>query len=255
VIAPTTGNVPLTVSRVRYNPASPDVRLFADEARTVALDPAAFAPVLCPAGAMAQGCSHEGEATVHVDYRARGSHCCYAGVEECVALAPGGDCSRADDADEGLLTVMSTDRLFDLVTVVARGRSRIPVIRVGDFNGELYQGGEVRLSAENIGEAPLEVRRIDLFDPAAPSTCGPDGTGAGSEACSCEGEPTLLCTLVTRVTLPPLALGPGERTDVFLRFEDPNRGRQEIDVHWSSTDPIQPRVLSHVIVNGLGIRD
>ena len=256
------GNVPLTVSELRYAPSSPDLRLWLDEARTQPLDPATFEPVLCPAGAPDASCTHEGELVVYVDYLARGSRCCYefqdgiGGDQTCVDLAPGGVCREAADADEGLLTVISTDRLYRFVTVPLRGRSRIPVIVVSSFNGDLFFDSSFYVRIENDGEAPLRVLGLSLWDPAGARTCQPDGTGAGtgSSPCSCAGDPTLSCGQFQLVTQPPLDVAAQDQTEVELRFLDPNAGRHELELRIESTDPVQRTEISTLVVNGLGIR-
>lgn len=255
------GNVPLQVSSIRYSPASDDIRLWEDAAHTVPLDLATFKPKLCPPGELAGDCTADGEVSFFVDYLARGSKCCYdfqnglGGDQLCVDLA-GGDCRTALDSDEALVTVLSTDKLFGFVTLVARGRSRIPVIVVSDFNGDLFQNDTFFIRAANSGETDLRVTGLSLWDPAGARTCAPDGSspGTGAAACSCAADPTITCAQFTLLTAPPLDIAPGGEAEVELQFTDPNPGRTDIELHFESTDPIQPIEVARLVVNGRGIR-
>lgn len=254
------GNVPLSLSPLRMAPSSPDLRLWADEARTIPLALGDFAGVLCPAGVTHESCTREGEFSFWVDHWARGTRCCVdardgvGGDPSCLSIAQD-DCRNAQDADEALITVLSSDRLFPFVSLVARGSSLIPVIVVSNFNGALFMDDAFFLRVTNDGDAELRVLSLTLWDPAAPRTCQPDGTGrgTGSAPCSCAGDGTLTCAQFRVDTAPPLVLAPGTSQDVQLTFLDPNPARHEIELHITSTDPVQPLEIATITLDGQGI--
>lgn len=255
------GNVPLTLSPLRLGSTSPDIRLWADEARTIPLALADFAGVLCPAGVTHASCTREGDYTIFVDHWARGTRCCVdardglGGDASCLEIAED-DCRNAQDADEAMLTVLSTDRMFPFVSLVARGSSLIPVIVVSNFNGGLYTDDAFFVRLTNDGDAELRVLGLSLWDPAAERTCQPDGTGRGTGTgpCSCAGDPTITCAQFRIDTAPPLVLAPGAQEEVQLTFLDPNRLRHVIELHIVSTDPVQPREISTITLDGQGLR-
>ncbi len=254
------GNVPLSLSPLRNSPASADLRLWADEARTVPLVLADFAAVLCPAGVTHESCTLEAETTFWVDHWARGTRCCVdardglGGDPSCLTIAQD-DCRNAQDADESLLTVLSTDRLFPFVSLIARGSSLIPVIVVSNFNGGLYTDDTFFVRVENDGDAELRVLGLSLWDPAAARTCAADGTarGTGAAPCSCAGDPTITCAQFRLDTALPLVLAPQGSQEVQLTFLDPNRARHVIELHVVSTDPVQPLEIATITIEGLGL--
>lgn len=245
-----TGNVPLELSTFTFVPSTPDVRFWRDEARTEALSFAGFKPIVCPADVSNDRCTHTGKLTVWVDYRARGSVCCRDGVQECIDLAPGGDCTQAANADRGQLNIASNDPVWRSVTLIGEGRSNIAVAQVErQVSGQLFAGDTLRLQITNAGGAPLVVDGVFFADP--------DATGcAGGEPCSCVDAPTPVCGAFALDPFAdfPFTLQPDQAQNVFVDYFDTELGPRAIDLWWETSAPITPRVHTSIVVQGLGER-
>lgn len=243
------GNVPLSFSRLTFQPVSKDLFFYTDNERTQPIDPATFKPVICPAGVEDASCTAQESATLYVTYRARGSVCCADGIEECTALIPaGGSCADVATGDNGMLTFFSNDPLFNIVSVVATGGSHAPVARVGDFNGDLFQGDVIDVSIENIGDAPMDVLSVATADPTV--TCP-----SGANPCPCSEQMTPTCQQFVLTTPAfPMNLAPGATGTIQAAFGDATRTAHRIHVIWTTTDPVRAQPTSELVVNGLGPR-
>lgn len=243
-----TGNVPLEFTAITYNPSSPDIRFWSNAARTEPAD-LSKRPIICPEGMTDDKCTHRGLMTLWVDYLPRGSACCHDGVQECIDLAPQGDCTKAANADQGQLNLLSNDPVWGGVTLVGEGRSNIAVAQIGNFDTRLWTNDTFRLEISNIGGAPLTVNGIMLVDPAV-TDC------EGGPPCDCAVTATAVCTAyrVDPGTRFPFTLQPDGRRDVFFEFVAEELGPKRIQVWWNTTDSTFRDVISNVLVTGQGPR-
>jgi len=247
------GNLPLALTTLRYQPASPDIRFWLDDARTVEAEFDALQPVICPVGVEDARCTHEEAFELFVDYVARGSLCCHEELAagepgECLALVENDDCSLASNSDMGLLSIFTTDPIWKSLLLEARGNSWIAIARVGHFNGGMFQDQSARLTISNDGTAPLTVNGVFLSDPEETSC-------ASGTPCPCSETPGSLTCLVFQVDPAatfPFDVRPGETADMRVFFHDANPVRHELDLLWVTTDPVEPVRRSHLVVDGQG---
>ena len=247
------GNVPLELVTFRYQPASPDITFWLDEARTVPVDFSAR-PVICPVGVEDASCTHEGSFELFVDYVARGALCCNQELAagepgQCLALVEDDDCTQASNSDMGLLNIFTNDEIWKTLLLEARGSSWIAIARVGEYNGGMFKDQKARLSINNDGTAPLTVNEVFLSDPDE-TTCD------SGVPCPCDETPGSVTCLVFQVDPSvtfPFDVLPGQKFDVYVIFHDANPVRHELDLWWNTTDPVEPLRRSHMIVQGQGI--